>query len=208
MLEKEYSILGVDKNASDEELEKAYYDKKERLEEDRFLDGEAGNEAARQLTELKSAYAEIKNYRNEHANKSSEGLYKDIDEAIKSGDLDRAQQLLDGFNERPAEWHYLQSVVFYKKNWINDSKKQLEIAKNLDPTNEKYKKAYDRMMEKIKSDEKTKSDYSSRSGLGAYEEDSYSGGRGERQMGGDGCMESCCQILACNMCLNLLCNCR
>ena len=50
-----------------------------------------------------------------------------------------AQTKLDDFNGRNAEWHYLQSVVFYKKNWVNESKKQLEIAISMDGSNEKYK---------------------------------------------------------------------
>jgi hypothetical protein len=52
---------------------------------------------------------------------------------------------LDSFNERTAEWHYLQAVVYYQKNWINESKKQLEIAIEMDPDNQKYRGAYGKM---------------------------------------------------------------
>jgi len=208
MLENEYSILGVSPDVSDEELERVYYEKKAILEEDRFLDGEAGNEAARKLTELKAAYAEVKSHRKQNARVDEAGLFSEIDAAIKSDDLRKAQEILDGFDSRSAEWHYLQSVVFYKKNWANESKKQLEIALQMDPDNEKYKKAYERMNEKMtaaKSADKEEWNHSGNS-RGSYS--TYSGTNGGQQMGGDGCAEWCCQMLACNMCLNCLCRCR
>ena len=122
-------------------------------------------------------------------------------------DYKKAQEILDGFDSRPAEWHYMQSVVFYKKNWINESKKQLEIAKEMDPSNEKYKKAYDRMMEKLKSDPNAASGggewnkSGSANGGGTYQD-------GAPQMGGDSCFEFCCRMALCNLCLNCMCNCR
>ena len=50
-----------------------------------------------------------------------------MEKLIKNGNISAAQSLLDGVNERNAEWHYLQSVIFYKKNWISESEKQLKI---------------------------------------------------------------------------------
>ena len=211
MLDREYIVLGLTEYCSDEELDSTYLRLKKQLEEDRFLDGEAGNAAAKRLTEVNAAYNAIKNYRMEHAEINEEGLFKQVDEAIKAGDTAKAQQLLDAFNERPAEWHYLQSVVFYKKNWVNESKKQLEIAKEMDPKNEKYRKALDRMNEKINS-----GDQGAKGGESWARSGSFGGGAAgnsysaydEPQMGGNGCVEYCCQLLACNMCLNCLCNCR
>ena len=46
------------------------------------------------------------------------------------------------------------SVVFYKKNWTNESKKQLEIAMNMDPYNTKYKEAYTKLKQKMEFNEK------------------------------------------------------
>ena len=136
------------------------------------------------------------------------GLFRSVDEAIKAGDYKKAQEILDGFDSRSAEWHYLQSVVFYKKNWINESKKQLEIAKEMDPDNEKYKKAYDRMLEKIKSDGANANSESWDKSGNAQNYQSYTGDGSAPQMGGNSCFEFCCQMLACNLCLNCLCNCR
>lgn len=199
-----YSILGLNENCSDEELENAYRTLKEKYSEDRFLEGEAGNEAARKLTEIETAYREIISERKESEFSSQAGCYSDIEGAIKRGELSEAQKMLDNFNERNAEWHYLQSVVFYKKNWTNESKKQLEIAMQMDPSNQKYKTSYDKLNAKINSaNEKNFTDYSGNaSPRGEAYEDA------DRQMGGDGCMEFCCQMAICNILLNCCCNCR
>ena len=116
-----YGIFGLTSSCTDEELEQKYEELKKKYSEDRFLEGDAGNEAAKKLTEIETAYAEIKSERSEK-NFSSEqdsGLYREVEDLIKNGDLTSAQDKLDAFNERGAEWHYLQSVLFYKKNWLN-----------------------------------------------------------------------------------------
>ena len=55
-----YKILGVSKDASMEEIEASYKALKEKYSSERFLEGEAGNEAAKNLTLLENAYREIK----------------------------------------------------------------------------------------------------------------------------------------------------
>ena len=206
MIKDSYKILGVDEYCTDRELSEAYFSLRKKYQEERFLDGEAGNEAARKLTELDAAYEEVSDFRKEHSSGENASLYKEVDAAIKSDDLAKAQELLDSFNERPAEWHYLQAVVFYRKNWMNESKKQLEIAKNLDPDNEKYKTTYDKLVKKIEDAGKKADPDWNRSGSGGGPRGSYDYGDGEPQMGGDSCMSYCCQILWCNMLLNCCCN--
>ena len=129
-----YELLGLKESATDAEITERYYELKAKYSEDRWLDGEAGNEAARMLTKLETAYKEILNARREKSqNTEGQNVYEEISQLLKSDKISEAQQKLDECNERGAEWHYLQAVVFYKKNWTNDSKKQLEIAMQMDP---------------------------------------------------------------------------
>ena len=76
-------------------------------------------------------------------------LLSEIEKNIRDGKLQEAQVKLDTFDERSAEWHYLQAVVYYKKNWMNESKKQLEIAIRLDSSENKYKDALKKLNDKI-----------------------------------------------------------
>ena len=109
-----YEIFGLTSGCTDEELAAKYSELKAKYSEERFSEGEKGNEAARKLTELETAYQEISSLRQEQSfsAQSDSGLYKEVEEAIKSGNLSAAQDKLDSFNERGAEWHYLQSVLF------------------------------------------------------------------------------------------------
>ena len=53
---EDYKVLGLDETATDEEIEKRYQELKEKYKEDRWLYGEAGNEAAKMLTRVEVAY--------------------------------------------------------------------------------------------------------------------------------------------------------
>ena len=202
-----YDLFGLDEGCTDEELDAAYGRLRSKYAEDRFLEGEAGNTAAKKLTELDNAYRDIVAQRREASNASAgtqNNAFKSVEDKIRSGDLAGAQNELDGFNERNAEWHYLQSVVYYKKNWTNESKKQLEIAMQMNPSEQKYKTAYDKLLEKIKND--SNKNFSSYTGNGGA---NNGGGRyddGAPQMGGGSCVDWCCQMALCNIALNCCCN--
>ncbi len=199
-----YKILGVSENATNEEIENAYKVLKEKYSKERFCEGEVGNEAARNLTKLETAYQEItvsrKAYKEEGEKKVED--FSDIELLIKKGDISGAQAKLDDASERSAEWHYLQSVVFYKKNWVNESKKQLEIAMSMEPHNPKYSEAYTKLKQKM-----------------AFNDRQYQSGNAnfnanpnentQRQMGGsdtNDCLSCCTTWLCTNMLCNMCCN--
>ena len=202
-----YELLGISESATDEEIKVRYEQLKEKYSEDRWLDGEAGNEAAKMLTKIETAYREILAARKEKSqNTDGESVFEEIAKLLKENDLSAAQNKLDDCNERPAEWHYLQAVVFYKKNWTNDSKKQLEIAIQMDPDNVKYRNAYGKM--------NAKNDYQKQTADQTQNPYSNPNNRpiddGE-QMGGNACSDciSCCYTYLCVDCLfSLCCGCR
>ena len=51
-----YELLQVSENATDEEIKESYRTLKKKYNEERWLDGEAGNNAARMLQRLDVAY--------------------------------------------------------------------------------------------------------------------------------------------------------
>lgn len=196
-----YEILGVSETSSDEEIGESYRKLKEKYSEERWQEGEAGNRAARMLEKLDAAYEEIMRERREK-NRNTDGMnaFEEVTELIKKGDIVGAQEKLDSFNERNAEWHYLQSVVFYRKNWINESKKQLEIAMQMDSGNAKYRDAYEKLRSRAEYTQQT-------GGATNTNPDPASGGE---QMGGTWCANcaSFCYTYLCINCLfNLCCNC-
>ncbi len=206
-IKKYYEILGCNESISNEDLDARYLELRKQYQQDMFLEGEAGNAAARKLTELQNAYNGICDYRKEkasHAGGVNDRGFSKIEEAIKVGNLTEAQSLLDEFDDRNAEWHYYQSILFYKKNWINESKKQLEIAMQMNEGEEKYKRAYDKMCKQMNfnnENQKKNDPHWNESGSGKYEEPA-------EMMGGDDCLSFCCRSIACSYLLNCCCNCR
>ena len=205
-MKEHYELLGVSEYATDEEIKERYEELKAKYKEERWRDGEVGNEAARMLTKLEVAYAEITASRREAStNTSGTSSFEEIAALLKENKVSEAQTALDDCNERNAEWHYLQAVVFYKKNWTNDSKKQLEIAIQMDPNNDKYRAAYGKL--------NAKNEYQQQQ---AYErqqqQNPYANGAPmDDQMGGNACSNciSCCYTYLCIDCLfSLCCGCR
>ena len=54
-MQENYKILGLEEGATAEQVREAYERLRARYAEDRFLDGERGNEAAKNLTLVESA---------------------------------------------------------------------------------------------------------------------------------------------------------
>ena len=142
-----YEILNLTEDSTREELEARYNELKAKYSEDRFLSGAEGAEAARKLTELEDAWREIQSkIEIKEVNAESVNDYGYIDKLIKEGRYDDAQAALDEISEREGEWHYYQSMVYYKREWLTECKKHLELAISCDPYNNKYKVALDKLL--------------------------------------------------------------
>ncbi|MBQ7164371.1 MAG: hypothetical protein IJR61_03475 [Clostridia bacterium] len=225
-----YEILGVKEYSTNGEITEAYKALKEKYSEERFQPGVVGNDAAEMLEAVEEAYYSImrerkvdgftdkpsektassvnaavpENTAEQPKDNNNDDAYAEVDALIKAGKIDEAQQKLDSYSERLAEWHYLQAAVYYKKNWGNECKKQMEIALTKDPDNPKYKDAYDKLIKEMEFKNKNFTSGNADGRTAPNRDfDPY-----DRQMGGNECLNSCCECLACNMLLNCCCNCR
>ena len=72
--------------------------------------------------------------------------YDDISKLIDRGKLDSAQRALDAKICDDAEWHYLQSRLYYERGWYLDCKRHLERACELEPDNQEYKDKLDHLL--------------------------------------------------------------
>ena len=197
-MQEYYKILGLNIDATEEEVENAYRTLKEKYSRERFYEGEIGNEAAKNLTKVETAYHEIISSKKKVENEKVMNDYSEVERLIRNGNINMAQERLDDFSNRDAEWHYLQSVIYYKKNWLNDSKNQLKVALNMDPHNSKYADALSKLNQKM--------EYNDRQYQGTYNQ----GGaqpQYDRQMGGVDsnncltfCATWCCMDMLCSIC--------
>ena len=148
MIYNAYEILGLSERATREEIDARYYQLREKYQKDRFLPGDEGEEASEKLQQLEVAYRDILTTLAEA--EQSDNFTEDVDytaiqELISAGKLDEAQAKLDARATRDAEWHYLQSILFYKRNWFLESKKQLELACQMEPQNSRYQQSLEKL---------------------------------------------------------------
>lgn len=137
-----YEVLGLTKDSDSDQLRARYEALKARYGEQRYHDGEIGNEGARLLSELEASWKIIeKDIKKREANKKFGGDYGRLDNLIRAGSYNEAQDVLDSIADRDAKWHYYQSIIFYKREWLSESRAQLVIALQLDPNNQKYKES-------------------------------------------------------------------
>lgn len=191
-----YEILGLSRDSSEAELKQRYEELRAKYGEERFLSGDAGNEGARKLMELENAWAIISADLEKSRNYSQfGGDYGYIESIIKEGKYDEAQRLMDEVKVRTAEWHYYQSIIFYKREWLRESRAQLAMAVSMDPGNAKYTEALNKL-DAVMANPKA-------------EQSSFNGaGRGTAYNQNTDPADSlcrCCQIYCCMECLCQLC---
>lgn len=141
-----YQTLGLPKDSTPEALRARYEELRAQYGEDRFREGAAGNEGARRLSELEADWKQIEQDIRQAEIKSEYGdAYGKVEAAIKEGKYEEAQKALYEITEHDGKWHYYQSIIFYKREWLSESRSQLLIAIQMEPTNMKYQEALRRM---------------------------------------------------------------
>ena len=128
-----YEILGLDTNATREEVEQRYKQLREKYQKDRFPPGEAGEDASENLQRIEVAYRDILASMEESTQTEDlrqEDDYTEIQQLIKENKLNEAQTSLDNRVSRDAEWHYVQSILFYKRNWFLESRTMFYSSMN------------------------------------------------------------------------------
>lgn len=204
-----YKVLGLDKNADPETLKAKYQELRDIYGEQRFRSGAEGNEGARKLQELEEAWALISSdlQHDTISNNQSSNNLSQVDELIRQGKYDEAQDMLDSIQNRNGEWHYMQSIIFYKREWLTDSKTQLEMALREDPGNAKYRASLDKLnlamggqsqsYQQTQSQNQTNSSGQYNNNQPPYND--YGGGQQPQDM--SNCLSSCCLAYCLTDCL-------
>ncbi len=226
-----YLILGLDKNASKEELESKYKELKAEYSEGRFQPGAEGMKAARNLNDLENAWIDIcEDLRSREiaekcsdtqvsSSENEESVMPEVelkgeevkadsgesdalayaDSLIKEKKIDEAQRVLDNIADRNAEWHYLQSRIYYNREWISECKKHLEMAVEADPSNEKYKRTLDKLNQIIGNKNANPENLHAEDARYQYEQ--------QNMNAGNSLLNCCSTYCLVSMCCDLCCRC-
>ena len=146
-----YAVLGVSRNASDDEVKEAYRELARKYHPDRYSDNPLSDLAQEKMQEINEAYDEIMNSRRRRGKASSKGnnyynansKFADVRNMISSGKIDQAQELLDGtpLENRDAEWYFLNGTVLYRRGWFDQAYTSFATAVRMNPQNPEYRNA-------------------------------------------------------------------
>ena len=188
-----YEVLGVSQNSSDEEIKRAYRNLARKYHPDNYQDNPLADLAEEKMKEINEAYDLITKTRSGggsyNSGYSSGSAYQrqnygsgsaelaQVRQYINAGDIDTAEQILQGIAQKSGEWYFLMGSIAYRRGWLDEARQNYQIACRMDPGNMEYRQALNMMQQ------------------GGYGYDS--------RMAGSQCDGmDCCTTL---MCLNCLC---
>ena len=183
-----YTVLGVDRTATDDEIKKAYRELAKKYHPDNYAESPLADLAEEKMKEINEAYDAIQRERAERASGGgyAYSAFAEIRAYIENGDFYEAGIRLDAVkqSERNAEWFYLKGRVNESRGFFFEAARCYDTACALDPQNEEYRDAAMRLQ----------------NGAQGFE---------ERKFGGrhSGCGCSVCDVCAGLMCIDCCCDC-
>ena len=144
-----YAVLGVSKNATDDEIKNAYRELARKYHPDNYTDNPLSDLAGEKMKEINEAYDAIMNSRRSGSSKNSGGSYSgttnfpEVRSLINQGRLEQAQEILDGVppQKRDAEWYFLNGTVLYRRGWFDQAYTSFATAVRMNPNNPEYRNA-------------------------------------------------------------------
>ena len=162
-----YKVLGVTRDAPDDEIKKAYRNLARKYHPDNYADSDLADLAGEKMKEINEAYDQIQkeraagnrsggayggayrgayggtNYSSGSASGSAGANLERVRMLINSGRYSEAGIILDSVAQsaRGAEWNYLKGCVLLQRGWYYDAQKYFEIACYMEPGNAEYQAA-------------------------------------------------------------------
>lgn len=149
-----YEVLGISRNATDDEVKSAYRELARKYHPDNYADNPLSDLASEKMKEINDAYDEIVNSRRNGSSKKSGGnayngsyngrtSFPEVRSLINQGRLEQAQEILDGVppGNRDAEWYFLNGTVLYRRGWFDQAYTSFATAVRMEPNNPEYRNA-------------------------------------------------------------------
>lgn len=165
-----YETLGIDQNATDEQVKAAFLELEKKYHPDNYQDSPLKKQAEEKTREITEAFDQIMNERRskeaqrknnkktvttdgetvheEGFSSGQNGSFGDIRRMIQQNQLVEAEEMLDRMpqSDRAAEWYFLKGSIFFSRGWLDDATGFFDTACRMEPNNEEYKAAKNRVM--------------------------------------------------------------
>lgn len=148
-----YEVLGVPRDASEQEIKAAYKELVKKYHPDQYQDNPLAEFAEEKMTEINAAYDQIINNKRSgagysYSESSYDGFsgvdYREIRRMISGREYTSAEQRLDSVMpaDRNAEWHFLKGSIAYARGWLDQAYDEFQKAYAMDPYNNEYRSAF------------------------------------------------------------------
>lgn len=160
MMRDPYQVLGIPRTATDDEVKKAYRALARKYHPDNYAGSAQAAGSEEIMKEINEAYEAIQKERQGRASGSSgsAGSYHtytssgttsfyEVRRLISEGHYSDAELIIDSTpaSDRGAEWNYLKGCLLTQRGYYYDAMRYIEIACYLDPMNQEYREAKNRM---------------------------------------------------------------
>ncbi len=148
-----YKVLGISREATDEEIKKAYRELARKYHPDNYVNNPLAELVEEKMKEINEAYDRIQKERsdsprnNGRNNADYTGEFIRVRELIQTGRLVEAEQMLNTvpIADRNGEWNFLKGCILERRGWYFDAQKFFETACYIDPDNIEYRDALNKI---------------------------------------------------------------
>ena len=148
-----YEVLGVNKNASMDEIKAAYKELVKKYHPDKYQNNPLSSLAEEKMQEINEAYDTLckthgggGGYSGSQGGGGSTPELQQARQMINQGNIYGAEAILNKTSVRNAEWHFLSGMLSYRKGWYDDAVQKMQTAVSMEPSNMEYRQGLNAVM--------------------------------------------------------------